>query len=217
MREVRVRIFLPEFVFRLCIWVLLCCRRVRYGYAFRKIPLTQGKYAMVDPERYEELAKYKWFAARSERGFYAVRMVKAEGGRVRQKNVRMHRVILKPPKGKFIDHINHNGLDNRRVNLRVCTTQQNTWNKRKQRGNYSSKYKGVSWLKSEGKWQVRIVCNGKRIFIGYFDDEKTAARAYDAKARELFGDYAALNFRAVGNPEKIRFRSLEGSIDRRSG
>jgi len=166
---------------------------VRYGYAFRKIPLTQGKYAIVDPQRYEELAKYKWFAVRSERGYYALRMTKAKKGKVKQKGVRMHRVILKPTNGKFIDHINHNGLDNRRANLRFCTTQQNTWNKRKQRGNYSSKYKGVTWLRSEKKWQVRIVCNGRQISLGYFDDEKEAARAYDAKAEELFGEYASLN------------------------
>jgi hypothetical protein len=168
---------------------------VRYGYAFRRIPLTQGKFAIVDPERYEELAKYKWFTARSEGGFYALRMVKAKGSRVKQKAVRMHRVILDVPQGKFIDHINHNGLDNRRANLRVATIQQNTWNKRKQRGNYSSQYKGVTWLKREEKWQVRITCKGRSIFIGYFDDEKAAARAYDAKAGELFGDYAAMNFK----------------------
>ena len=194
MRKVHIPIVLPEWFFRLRLWLLLRYRKLRYGYTFRKIPLTQGKYTIVDPQRYEELAKYKWFAVRSESGYYALRMTKAKkGSGVRQKGVRMHRVILKPTKGKFIDHINHNGLDNRRANLRICTAQQNTWNKRKQRGNYSSKYKGVTWLRSENKWQVRIVCNGKRIFIGYFDDEKAAAMAYDDKAKELFGEYAALN------------------------
>jgi len=193
-REVQIKFFLPEYVYRLCIWLALRYRKLRYGYAFRRIPLTQGKYAIVDPERYEELAKYKWFAVKSESGYYALRMTRArKGSGVRQKGVRMHRVILKPPKGKFIDHINHNGLDNRRANLRIVTCQQNSWNKRKQRGNYSSKYKGVTWLKSENKWQSRIICGGKRIFIGYFDDEKAAARAYDGKAKELFREYAAPN------------------------
>jgi hypothetical protein len=196
-REVQIKIFLPEFVFRFCIWVAIHYRKVRYGYAFRRIPLTQGKYAIVDPERYEELAQHKWFAVGLGRGFYALRMVKAKGGKVKQKNMRMHWVILDVPEGKFVDHINHNGLDNRRANLRIVTRQQNTWNKRKQRGNYSSQYKGVTWFKKDKKWQARIVYKGKRIFIGYFDDEKAAARAYDAKARELFGDYAALNFREV--------------------
>jgi len=194
LRAVQIKIFLPGWVFRLCVWLTLRYRKVRYGYAFRKIPLTQGKYAIVDPERYEELAKYKWFAVKSERGYYALRMTKAKrGSRVRQKAVRMHRVILKPPEGKFIDHINHNGLDNRSANLRICTMQQNMWNKRKQRGNYSSKYKGVNRSKNENKWESRITCNGKTISLGYFDDEEKAAKAYDAKAKELFGDYAALN------------------------
>jgi len=115
--------------------------------------------------------------------------------RVRQKAVRMHRVVLNCPEDKFVDHINHNGLDNRRANLRACTMQQNIWNKRKQRGNYSSKYKGVSWNKSEGKWIVRITCKGKQIFVGYYDNEKEAAKAYDDKAKELFGEYAALNLK----------------------
>lgn len=149
---------------------------------------------MVDHEDFERVAGYKWFAVRYDRGYYAQRATKDRKGR--QKNVRMHREILGEPKGKIIDHINHNGLDNRRVNLRAATRQQNTWNKRKQRGKCSSKYKGVTWLKRMGKWQARIVCNGKSIFIGYFDDQISAGRAYDAKAGELYGDYAALNFGA---------------------
>jgi len=196
-RKVWIPIALPECVCRLCIWLLLLYRRVRYGYGFRRIPLTQGKFAIVDPGDYEELAKYKWFAIGCERGFYAARMVKAKAGRVKQRTVRMHRAVLDVPAGKFIDHINHNGLDNRRANLRVVTKRQNSWNKRKQRGNYSSQYKGVTWLKKAGKWQARIVCKGRAIVIGYFDDEKAAARAYDARASELFGDYAALNFRGA--------------------
>jgi len=194
MRKVHIPILLPELVFRIRIWLALRYRKLRYGCTFRKIPLTQDKYAIVDPERYEELAKYTWFAVRSERGYYAVRMTRAKrGSRVKQKAVRMHRVILKPPEGKFVDHINHNGLDNRRANLRVCTIQQNMWNKRKQRGNYSSKYKGVNWSKNERKWVARVTCNGRQVFLGYFDDEKEAAMAYDAKAKELFGEYAAPN------------------------
>ena len=195
LRAVHVKIYLPEFIFRLRVWIVLRYRKRRYGYAFRRIPLTQGKYAIVDPEDYERLAGYKWFAVRYERGYYAQRAAKDSKGR--QRNVRMHRVILGEPKGKIIDHINHNGLDNRRANLRVATRQQNTWNKRKQRGNCSSQYKGVTWLKRVGKWQARIICNGKSIFIGYFDDEEKAARAYDARAAELYGDYAALNFPAA--------------------
>ena len=197
MRAVHVKIYLPEFIYRLSVSVLLCYRRLRYGFPFRRIPLTQGKFAIVDPEDYEELARYKWFAMRNKRGFYAIRMVKAKNGRGRRKKIRMHRQTLDVPDDKFVDHINHNGLDNRKANLRIVTNMQNSWNKRKQRGNYSSQYKGVSWSKRVGKWHTEIYCRGTKIFIGYFDDEKAAARAYDARAAELYGDYASLNFPAA--------------------
>jgi len=103
---------------------MLRYRKRHYGCAFRRIPLTQGKFAIVDAEDYERIAGYKWFAARFERGFYALRTGKDNKGR--QRNVRMHREILGEPKGKIIDHINHNGLDNRRANIRVVTRQQNS-------------------------------------------------------------------------------------------
>jgi hypothetical protein len=192
LRAVQVKIYLPEFIFRLRVWIVLWRRKRRYGYPFRKIPLTQGKFAMVDPEDYGRLAGYKWFAMRSRRGFYAVRMVKAKNGR--RKKIRMHRRIFDVPEDKLIDHINHNGLDNRKENLRIATNMQNSWNKRKQRGDYSSQYKGVSWAMRVGKWHTEIYCRGKKIFIGYFDDQISAARAYDARATELYGDYATLNF-----------------------
>jgi len=148
----------------------------------------------VDPERYEELAKYKWHVSWNQGGIYAVRLVRAKkGSKVRQKVVRMHRVVLKPPEGKFIDHINHNGLDNRIANLRIATMRQNNWNARKRRCNCSSKYKGVSRSKGEKKWRARITFNGRSILIGEFDTEKEAGMAYDARARQLFGDYASLN------------------------
>jgi len=191
-RKAHIPIFLPVFIFRLRIWLLLCYRRLRYGCTFRKIPLTQGKFALVDPDDYKKLSKYNWYAIRSPRGFYAARSVYANKHRAGQ-TIRMHRIILNPPEGKFIDHINHNGLDNRKSNLRLCTIQQNVWNMRKQRGNCTSQYKGVTRRKDIGKWQARIICNGRVMFIGYFDDEKAAAMAYDAKAKELFGEFAAPN------------------------
>lgn len=195
MREVRVRILLPELVYQTGIRLLLLYRKIRFGYAFRRIPLTQGKFAIVDPERYEELARHKWFAAWNKSGYYAKRMVKAEkGSKARQKCVNMHSVILSAPKGKVIDHINHNSLDNRIANLRIVTPRQNSWNRRKRKGNCTSKYKGVSRVDNNGKWRAIIIDNGRKISIGHFDDEKAAARAYDAKAGELFGEYAAPNF-----------------------
>jgi len=195
MRKVHIPILLPGFVFWIRVRLILLNRRLRYGYAFRKIPLTQGKYAIVDPEDYKKLAKYNWYAKRCDRRFYAERWGKRKQGSIIRTDIKMHQVIMGTAEGKVIDHINHNGLDNRKANLRFATTQQNTWNKRKQKGNYSSQYKGVHWVKSENKWRAVITCNSKVIYIGRFDDEKAAARAYDDKAKELFGEYAALNLR----------------------
>jgi hypothetical protein len=165
---------------------------MRYGYSFRKIKLTNGQITIVDAKDFERLAGYRWYAVKAGRRFYAHRKRKSEDERHRF--IKMHRQILEVPEGKFVDHINHNGLDNRRANLRIVTKEQNNWNKRKKLGNYSSQYKGVSRPKNCGKWRAKISYRGKGIFIGYFDDEESAARAYDEKARELFGEYAMPNF-----------------------
>ena len=186
MRKVNIPMLLPEWMFGVRLRVALRWRKLRYGCTFRKIPLTQGQYAIVDPEDYKELAKYKWYAKRCDRRFYAERWYK-------NRNLKMHRVIMGAAEGKVIDHINHNGLDNRKANLRFVTSQQNTWNKRKQKGSYSSQYKGVHWVKCEKNWRAVITCNKKVIYIGRFDDEEAAAKAYDDKAKELFGEYASLN------------------------
>ncbi len=122
----------------------------------------------------------------------------------------MHRAVMSfskgrisgVPNGKFVDHINHNGLDNRRANLRIVTHKQNGWNRRKTARKSTSRYKGVCWSKRERMWHVQIKKNGKQITIGYFLDEKAAARAYDAKADELFGQYAALNFPQARKPNR---------------
>ena len=167
---------------------------LHHGFTARIIPLTRGRFAIVDEADFENLSKYKWFAAKSGRSFYANRMIKSNETGRRQLVVQMHRQILNVKDGEFVDHINHNGLDNRRANLRIVNKEQNTWNKRKQRGNYSSKYKGVSWHKMDKRWQARIRYKGKPMCIGYFDNQKSAAMAYDDKAKELFKEYAALNF-----------------------
>jgi hypothetical protein len=193
-REVQIKIQVPELVYQVCVKILLFYRRLRYGYSFRKIPLPHGQFAIVDAEDYETLAGYKWYAIRSKRTFYAERCRKAKKRVRKQRCIRMHREILDVPEGLCIDHINHNGLDNRRANLRIVTQEQNNWNNRKRRGNCSSQYKGVSWPNRNGKWLAKIIYRGKSIYIGYFDDEVSAAKAYDAKALELFGEYAALNF-----------------------
>jgi hypothetical protein len=169
-------------------------RKLRYGYTFRRIPLTQGKYAIVDVEDYDRIAKYKWYAVKNYRCFYAQSNIGFKNGKRGSHTIQMQRLILNAPKNKIIDHINHNGMDNRKANLRFVTTAQNIWNTRKRSGIYTSKYKGVSFHKRDRIWQAYIFCDGRSSFIGNFKDEQAAARAYDEKAKELFGKYAVLNF-----------------------
>ena len=123
-------------------------------------------------------------------------MVKAEkGSKVKQKTVCMHKVILKVPKGQVVDHINHNGLDNRKANLRPATSEENNRNRRKSiKRKCHSRFKGVNWNKDQQKWAARICFNRKTKFIGYFNDEIEAAKAYDNAALKYHGEFAVLNF-----------------------
>jgi hypothetical protein len=185
-------ITIPDRLAWLFVALLLLYRRARYGYAFRRIPLTQGKYAIVDPEDFERLNKHKWCAVKSSNTFYAGRTIY-----VGKKNIsiRMHREVIHPPDHLFVDHINHNGLDNRKANLRPATCAQNNYNKSIiRREIISSKYKGVIWQKEEKKWMVRIGVNGEQKHVGYFKDEIQAAKAYDKAAKKYHKEFACLNF-----------------------
>jgi len=108
------------------------------------------------------------------------------------KNTAMHRFIMKPPDDLVVDHIDGNGLNNTRANLRICTYQQNIFN-RKGWGK-DSKYKGVSWDKRSKKWRAKIRYNSKDKHLGVFEDEIEAAKEYDKEAAKLFGEFAYLNF-----------------------
>lgn len=154
----------------------------------KQIELTQGKVALVDDADYEELSKHNWFAHKSRNTFYAERKVS------KNTHIKMHRQLLglESGDGKKTDHQNHNGLDNRHCNIRICTQQQNHRNllplKRK-----SSKYKGVSWFKLRKKWRVRITVNKKVKHLGYFNHEQLAALVYNLAAKKYFGNFAFLN------------------------
>lgn len=152
----------------------------------KEIQLTQGKIALVDDSNFDGLNQFKWYAAKLGRTFYAVRSVRVDG---KQKSVRMHCEILG---GSLIDHIDHDGLNNQKSNLRFCTASENCMNKRK-RENCVSIYKGICFHKQHKKWLAHIKINRKDNHLGYFSSEIEAAKAYNAKAIELFGEFANLN------------------------
>lgn len=158
----------------------------------KQIPLTQGKFALVDDDVYEYLNQWKWFAARCFGIFYAQRNERTSSSR---KTIHIHRVVVNAPEGMIVDHINGNGLDNCRSNLRICSFSQNSKNMKKHSRNKTG-YKGVSVKagKKARKYQVFIGCDSDHKFLGYFDSAIDAARAYDKKAIELFGEFARLNF-----------------------
>lgn len=155
----------------------------------REIKLTKDKVALVDDENFEMLNRFRWYASEESQTFYAKT---DQGGRKNRVRHRMHRFIMKAEKGQFVDHIDGNGLNNQRANLRFCTKQQNNMNKQK-RNNCSSSYKGVSYYKSRKKWEANIQINGKNTRLGYFRTAVEAAKAYNKKALLIFGEFAKLN------------------------
>ena len=174
--------------------LLLLYRRVRYGYAFRRIRMAQPMYALVDPEDYERLSKYEWEARRARNSpFYAARQDVNRSTR-KYTVIFMHREIIEIGDGLFADHINHNTFDNRKANLRTATQTQNNRNRRKFAVPTKSKYKGVYWKPRIKKWVAQIGVDKKVIHLGCFEKEKDAARAYDQAAKKYHKEFASLNF-----------------------
>lgn len=152
----------------------------------KEISLSQGKFALVDDADYEKISRFKWYTKRGQNTFYACR----DYWDGRRHKVRMHRSILglKKGDGKEVDHIDGNGLNNQKANLRPCTHSQNLQNRQKKSG-CSSKYKGVYWNKRDKRWQAYI--QGQ--YLGQFKVEVQAAVAYNLAAMQHFGDFARLN------------------------
>ena len=160
------------------------------GDKMKRIPLTQGKFAIVDDEDFEELSKYKWRLSKRRITCYAITSIYKAS---KQTTELMHRIIMKPKDGQWTDHRDGNGLNNIKSNLRLCTSSQNAQNRRALK-NTTSKYKGVMWHPRLKKWKAQIYSSVKCIYLGVFADEVEAAKTYDKKAKELFGEFAKFNF-----------------------
>ncbi len=155
----------------------------------REIPLTQGYVALVDDNDYEWLSQWKWCVSLMQSGPRAVRNALVDGKR---KTICMSRQLMNSPIGMVVDHWDHNTLNNQRANLRRCTKSQNGANRRKTAG-CSSRFKGVTWVKREGKWIAHIKVAGRNKHLGYFVDEVAAALAYNVEAAQQFEEFALLN------------------------
>ena len=189
----RIEITVPDWLDKICTWPLMVYRRRKYGYAYRRIPLGEGRFTIVEPADYYKFGHLKWSAAGENERFYAVRVLKQTiAGRV--KTSFLHREILDAPKGTLVDHENGDSLDNRRANLRFATPAQNTYNRPKIRGKTASKYIGLYFIKEIKKWGARIRYQGKRIYLGSFETQIEAAKAYDEAAKKYHGEFARLNF-----------------------
>jgi hypothetical protein len=153
------------------------------------VALTRGFVAMFDPEFAPAVGLWNWFAHFDGRNWYATRTHR-RGPNSSGYKVRLHMMVMPCPAGMVTDHQNGNTFDNRLANLRLATVSQNKINERARGG--TSKFRGV--CRTNTGWRVVIGCNGRQTYLGNFADETEAARAYDAAAVRLHGEFAALNF-----------------------
>lgn len=158
-----------------------------------RIPLTQGKEALIDDEDSDLISRFKWSLSRQTRGEYCYARTSLPRTGRRQRHMLMHRMILQAQPWEQVDHANGNCLDNRRSNIRICSHRQNQFNQRKQNRVTSSAFKGVCLCKQTQLWMARIKIFGRNRWLGRHRTEREAALAYNAAAIELFGEFARLN------------------------
>lgn len=157
----------------------------------KEIKLTKGYSAIVDDEDYPAISQYSWYAEETKGHVYARRRVTISRGKT--KLLSMHRAIINPLDNQDVDHIDNNGLNNTKANLRACSRAENIRNQVKHKGSIP-KYKGVSYDSSRKKWTAAICVNRRQMSLGRFNTELEAAEARDKAAKELHGEYAHINF-----------------------
>ena len=155
-----------------------------------EIELTRGMVTLIDDEAIGLISGYKWCANRIGRTFYAMTNVRLNSGK--KTSIYMHRKIMVPSLGLVVDHLDGDGLNNTRKNLRVCTRGENAGRQKPQIGR-TSRFKGVSWHKDRNKWESYIHFGGKKSLLGYFHSEREAATAYNEAAIGILGRLAVLN------------------------
>lgn len=154
-----------------------------------ELSLTKGFVAFVDDGDWERVSAFRWHAS-----VHSKDLVYAQT-RINRKSIRLHRFLMDPPKGMFVDHADGNGLNNVRSNLRICTRSQNVRNSRRRTDSRSlSKYRGVWWFAKCRKWRAALRADGRYVHGGLFFTEEEAARRYDELARIHHGEFARLNF-----------------------
>jgi hypothetical protein len=149
------------------------CRKETRVILTKTIPLTKGYEAMVDDEDYEKLSVHKWCVNVNRNAVYArLGSPRCKG---KQDEIKMHTVIMNAPKGWQVDHIDGNGLNNQKENLRIVTNRQNCMNRHQ---NKTSRYPGVTWNKRSGVWNAQAQVFGKHKHLGTFRTEEDAYQAY---------------------------------------
>jgi hypothetical protein len=159
------------------------------------ITLSQGYFAVIDAGDVEMVSPHRWWAWVNYRIDGSILAVYAlTGARPNDKQIKppLHRFLMDAPNGLEVDHIDRNGLNNRRSNLRIATHAENQQNQGL-RVNNTSGFKGVNWHKPMQKWRAYIQANGKLHHLGLYSTPEDAARAYDTAAITLHGDFARLN------------------------
>lgn len=159
--------------------------------SYKTIPLSQGRVTKVDSSDFKWASQFNWYVwipSDAPQLTYAVRKIRLPSGNYSKRL--LHRELLDAPRGVEVDHWDRDGLNNRRKNLRLCSTSQNQGNSRQHFDAGTSKFKGVTWHKGSGKWQASIQVQKKRHYLGWFSDEGKAGAAYALASEKYFGAFS---------------------------